>query len=259
MSRQDTIDKVRRLAPWLADDSHVSPIEGGREEALRRLHSLDIGRYGKTRNHLDGGVLRTSPYIRHGVLSLAEVRDHALDDGPYAGGRGPEKFIQQLAWRDYFQRLLRADPDSAWRSIEPLKTGWREDDYAPDLSDDILNGETDSAAMNAFIRELVETGYLHNHARLYLASYVVHFRRVQWQAGAKWFLEHLLDGDLASNNFSWQWVASTNSNKPYYFNLDNLEMFAGNTVDTSYKRNKVFAGTYEDLRDRLFPHAEGSW
>ena len=64
---------------------------------------------------------------------------------------------------------------------------------------------------------------MHNHARMYLASYVVHFRRVRWQAGAEWFLTHLLDGNEASNNFSWQWVASTLSQKPYIFNLENVQ------------------------------------
>ena len=240
------------LAPWAQGEA--SPIVGGRAAADAALSAHDNHSYAKTRNALDGSVLRISPYVRHGVITLGELRDHALD----APGN-PEKFVQQLAWRDYFQRLYRQDPNAVWENREPYKTGFSHNDYADDLPDDIARGETGVAAMDGFIRELVETGYLHNHARLYLASYVVHWRRVKWQAGARWFLQHLLDGDPASNNFSWQWVASTHSNKPYYVNLDNLQRFGGAEVDTSYHRNKPLAGSYEDLRQRLFPHAEGSW
>ena len=252
VSRSDLIDRVKRLAPWA--EGEASPIRGGRDNAIVLIDRLDIDAYGKTRNSLDGAVLRVSPYIRHGVVTLAELRDRALDAPGW-----PEKFIQQLAWRDYFQRRYRQDPDGIWDNQEEYKTGFTHDDYADDLPEDITNGETGVAAMDGFIAQLLKTGYLHNHARLYLASYVVHWRRVKWQTGARWFLSHLLDGDPASNNYSWQWVASTFANKPYYFNLDNLQHFAGDVVDTSYHRNKPLAGSYEDIKQRLFPNVEQDW
>ena len=99
--------------------------------------------------------------------------------------------------------------------MEEYKTGFKPSDYLDDLPEDIKKGETPTQVINSFIQELTQTGYLHNHARMYVASYVVHFRRVKWQAGAKFFMTHLLDGDLASNNFSWQWIASTFAGKPY--------------------------------------------
>jgi len=92
-----------------------------------------------------------------------------------------ERFLQQLAWRDYWQRLYRQHPDWIWNNVEDYKTGFNPDDYADDLPEDIA--------------------WLHNHARLYLASYICHWRRIKWQAGARWMLEHLLDGDPASNNW----------------------------------------------------------
>jgi deoxyribodipyrimidine photo-lyase len=103
------------------------------------------------------------------------------------------------------------------------------------------------------VRELYDTGYLHNQARMKLAAYVVHWRRVRWQAGAAWMLSRLLDGDLASNNLSWQWVASTFAAKPYLFNQENLQFvsrgrFAGVTPDGS----SPFAGDYDELARRLF-------
>ena len=89
---------------------------------------------------------------------------------------------------------------------------------------------------------------------MYVASYVVHWRRVRWQAGARWFLQHLLDGDPASNNLSWQWVASTFSKKPYIFNLDNVRRYAGDGVDTRADTNRCLDDTYEALSERLFPY-----
>ena len=240
------------MTPHLAeDDTALSPYPGGREAARARLGAMNAIAYAKTRNHLDGSVTRLSPYIRHGVIDLPTVRDTLL--ARVHTRRDAEKLAQQLAWRDYWQRLYAGLGERVWEDLEDYKTGFGPDAYADTLPDDICEARTESAAINAFLRELFETGWMHNHARLYVAAYVCHFRRVKWQAGAKLFLAHLLDGDPASNNLSWQWAASTFSHKPYYFNLDNLQTFGGHGVDTSYTHNKVFAGTYEDLHARLFP------
>jgi len=123
---------------------------------------------------------------------------------------------------------------------------------------DIEQGETGIACIDHFIQDLLQTGYMHNHTRMYVASYVVHFRRVKWQAGARWFLRHLLDGDPASNNFSWQWVASTFAHKPYFFNLDNVAKYCGNQVDCSPAHNQALDASYEQLEARLFPHKGAS-
>jgi deoxyribodipyrimidine photo-lyase len=92
------------------------------------------------------------------------------------------------------------------------------------------------------VRTLYETGYLHNHARMWLASYVVHVRKVDWRIAADWLYGHLLDGDLASNHLSWQWVAGTGSKKPYLFNAANVARYApapwhspGSVIDQSYE------------------------
>ena len=250
-ARAATVARLRAMTPHLSpDDTALSLFRGGREAALARLQAVDAQRYGKTRNHLDGAVTRLSPYIRHGVLGLAAVRDHVLTRSDR--GRA-EKFVQQLAWRDYWRRMHHQLGDRIWQDLEDYKTGFGPDAYADTLPDDIAAAETDSAAINHFLRELFETGWLHNHARLYVAGYVCHFRRVKWQAGARLFLAHLLDGDPAANNLSWQWAASTFSNKPYFFNLENLQNFCGPDVDTRYNANKVLAGSYEDIHARLFP------
>lgn len=235
-----------------ATDPNVSEgFIGGRKEAEKRLKQVKTGKaYEKTRNYLDGAVSRLSPYLRYGVLSLAEVRDFALDQA----GQSAYKFVNELGWRDYWQRLYREMGDDIWSDQEPYKTGIMVDDYADELPEDIANGETGVKLIDDIVRELRETGYLHNRLRMYFAAYVVHWRNVRWQAGASFFLTHLLDGDPASNNLSWQWVASTFSHKPYIFNLSNVRKFTQGQYDAPAAEigMEVFAGSYDDINRDLF-------
>lgn len=253
MTREEIAAELAAQFPEAAArDSSVSPVRGGRREALRQLDSAELSRYAFTRNYLDGQVTRLSAYIRHGALTLAEVRDHAFSKAKHPFH--VSKFIVELAWRDYYQRLYFKLGDRVWEDQEPYKTGYEPADYAGALPGDIPDGATGLACMDAFARELRETGYLHNHARMWVAAYVVHWRRVQWQAGARWFLSHLLDGDPASNNLSWQWVASTFSHKPYFFNRENLEKYTGGVYCRACpKRGHCdFEGSYQELAARLF-------
>lgn len=246
--RDQLVDYLRAEFPYLSAPDHISPISGGRAAGLAKLQKASLARYEKTRNRLDGDVTGLSPYLRHGVLELAEVRDHAF------ARKAPEKFINELAWRDYWQRLYRQLGDQIWQDLEDYKTGFSAAHYSPHLPEDVRAGQT-GTVMDLFIAELLHTGYLHNHARMYLAAYLVHWRRVRWQAGAKWFLEHLLDGDPASNNLSWQWVASTFSHKPYFFNADNLRKYAAGKYPQLLRgRLDPFEGSYQDLEAKLFPN-----
>jgi deoxyribodipyrimidine photo-lyase len=253
-NRDALVAHLKALTPWA--EGERSYIQGSRQKAEMKLANVDPVGYAETRNFGDGKITRLSPYIHHGILSLNEVRNDALTKCGHPGEI--TKFIQELAWRDFWQRALAANPDWAWNDIEPYKTGFTANDYSDDLPDDIARGETGIACMDAFIKELIYTGYIHNHARMYLASYVVHFHRIKWQVGARWFLTHLLDGDLASNNLSWQWVASTFSNKPYIFNLENVDKYFGKLIDTSPPANKPLHASYEELQIRLFPNSKGA-
>jgi deoxyribodipyrimidine photo-lyase len=274
------------LAPWFAGLSgEASPRRGGRREAERLLAAIDPLAYGQNRNHLAGAVTGLSPHIRHGVLSLAEVRDAVLASRrEHAGGvrhtgvanaaasgrpwHGPsrhpgERLIQQLAWRDYWQRLWAQWGEGVHCDREALKTGEPAEAYGSSLPADLANARTGLACIDAFVAELVGTGWLHNHARLWLASYVVHWRRLRWQLGARWFHAHLLDADGASNSLSWQWVASSFSSKPYIFNRANLERFAGPSFceacpaadrgGAGAAGGCPFEASYEALEERLFP------
>ncbi len=238
----------------LARDDQVSPMEGGQNAARARLEAVNPPVYGRTRNHLDGDVSRLSPYIRHGALALAEVRDHAISgDG---GEKSAWKFVNELGWRDFWQRVYRKTGDGVWEDREAYKTGWDAEDYGDTLPPMVEEGRTGLACMDGFARDLTETGYLHNHARMWMAAYVVHFLRIKWQAGARWFLTHLLDGDPASNNLSWQWVASTFSGRPYFFNRENLEKYTDGRYCAGCPKagSCPFDASYEELGARLFPH-----
>jgi deoxyribodipyrimidine photo-lyase len=248
--RATLIAYVTELAPWA--EGEPSTIQGNRYQAETKLTEIDLIAYARTRNFGAGKVTGLSPYIHHGIVSLNEVRNHALRQ--CSEPIQATKFIQELAWRDFWQRILAANPSWAWEDVEPYKTGFSQQDYGDTLPEDITQGRTGVACLDAFINQLVTSGYVHNHARMYLASYVVHFRRIKWQAGARWFLQHLLDGDVASNNLSWQWVASTFSQKPYIFNLENVDKYFGKLVDTSPLSNQPLDASYEVLLARLFPN-----
>ncbi|MFT4798024.1 MAG: deoxyribodipyrimidine photo-lyase [Candidatus Azotimanducaceae bacterium] len=232
------------------EDSRVSPFLGGEKAARARLQDIDPVDYCRSRNYYAGAVTRLSPYIRHGILHPEAVRQQALAKAP---AKEIEKFIQELTWRFFWQRTYQQHPEWIWQDIEPYKTGFLKDEYFADLPIDIEQGTTGVACIDHFIQDLLQTGYMHNHTRMYVASYLVHFRRVKWQVGARWFLRHLIDGDLASNNFSWQWVASTFAHKPYFFNLENVAKYCGKHVDCSPERNQVLDATYAQLEARLFP------
>ena len=233
-------------------EGSLSPLRGGRQAAEERLNKVDPRRYAKSRNHLRGAVTGLSPYIRHGVLSLSEVRDAVFqrirnrDEGT--------KLINELGWRDFWQRMWIDLGDGIHDSQEELKTGHDPASYQRDLPEDIRDGRTNLACMDAFQNELVTTGWLHNHARMWMAAYVVHWRRVHWKAGADWFLQHLIDGDPASNHLSWQWVASSFSHKPYFFNKGNLERFSdGRFCEDCPSANQCpFEGSYDQLESQLF-------
>jgi len=253
--RAELIKYICQQFPYATKiDGHPSETRGGRQAAEATLAKVDPARYASTRNYLDGAVTRLSPYLRHGVLSLAEVRRFAL--GKASNPQKATKLINELGWRDYFQRVYYELAGDIWHDLEEYKTGHQPKDYAQELPEDIREGTTGLDCIDAFSRELRETGYLHNHVRMWLAAYVVHWRKVRWQAGARWFLTHLLDGDPASNNLSWQWVASTFSHKPYIFNRQNLERFTNNAhcKECPLNGSCELDADYDLLTRHLFPH-----
>lgn len=242
-----------RFKDWILDDSEFaeSPIQGGLLHANKKLDRLDFEYYSKSRNYLSGGVSKLSAYIEHGLIDPTTILKY-IDSN--SDRENAYIFLKQLSWRDFFAKRYKENPESVWLDLQLYKTGFDASDYTDHLPADIAEAETDVAVINQFIKEMKANGYLHNHARLYLAAYIVHWRHVKWQVGARWMLKYLIDGNIASNNFSWQWVASTGSSKPYIFNLENVRKFASDEhYNLNTKDNEPIAHSYEALKKRLFP------
>ncbi|NBX56814.1 MAG: deoxyribodipyrimidine photolyase, partial [Betaproteobacteria bacterium] len=189
--------------------------------AQARLQAFHPYQYAQSRNHLDGAVSMLSPYLTHGFLTVPEVAAHV-----YRVHRMSvqHKFIFELAWREYFLHVHDAIGDDVYQDIH--QGVLPADAYTNNLPEDVRQGSTGVPAIDQSVRQLYFNGYLHNHARLWVASYLVHIRKVHWRAGADWMYSHLLDGDIASNHLSWQWVAGTGSSKPYLFNAANVALHA---------------------------------
>ena len=186
-----------------------------------RLAAIRPFEYAQTRNHIDGAVSMLSPYLTHGFLTVPQVADH-LYKVHRMGAQ--HKLIYELAWREYFQHVHEHLADQV---LSNLHEGVLPDDaYSQSVPDDVRRGASGVPAIDQAVRQLYFNGYIHNHARLWLASYLVHMRKVHWRAGAEWMYSHLLDGDIASNHLSWQWVAGTGSSKPYLFNAENVAIHA---------------------------------
>lgn len=186
---------------------------------LERVAEIDPVRYGTTRNFADGAVSYLSPYISRGVISTRQIMESVLQKGysPYA----IEKFIQELAWRDYWQQSLIANGEkinSDLKRSQPkgLKEG---------LPVNILHHQTGIEAIDDGIKSFYKTGYLHNHLRMYIASLSCNMAQCKWKMPAQWMYYHLLDADWGSNALSWQWVAGSNSNKLYYANQENINKY----------------------------------
>ena len=222
---------VREQLPFTGYE--LSPWLGGRTEGLRRLAAFDVSAYARTRNLVGSGsgVSHLGPYIRHGLITLTECRTAAIRK---SGGNPPIKFLQELAWREYYQRVYEQLGDAIMHTnleSPKVKLGNRP------LPDDIRFGSTGLACMDENINELRETGYMYNHARMWVASYIIHHRKVAWHHGAQLFLQHLLDGDPASNSLGWQWIASTYSHKPYLFDQGNVQRFSDHCSRCAAARN----------------------
>ena len=214
-----------------------------RAAALARIAAVRPADYARTRNAIEGAVTQLSPYITHGLVTLPEVLAGVASRHPLDL---QHKFVFELGWREFFRHVWAQRGDAILQSLHegPMP----EDCYASELPIDIRQARTGVPAIDMAVRTLYATGMLHNHARMWLASYVVHLRKVHWRAGADWLYAHLLDGDLASNHLSWQWVAGTGSSKPYLFNAENVARYApadwhseGSVIDRSYDALDVIA------------------
>jgi hypothetical protein len=194
-------------------------------EALDEFLPRAGSAYARDRNQDLGVSRRTvselSPYLRHRLVTEREVVGAVLERHTLGAA---EKFVQEVFWRTYWKGWLEQNPE-VWRRYR------RDVDRAVDAGvpagyEEAVAGRTGIDAMDAWVRELVDTGYLHNHTRMWFASIWIFTLGLPWQLGADFFYRHLLDGDAASNTLSWRWVAGLQTaGKTYLATASNISRF----------------------------------
>ena len=232
-----------------------------RESGLARLLQFVPAagpQYARTRNFDFGPDRRgntsvLSPYVRHRLLVETELLTAALRaHSPREAG----KFVDEVFWRTYFKGWLEQHP-SAWSqyktAVAALLKDLESDASLLDRYNSATAGNTGIDCFDAWARELVETGYLHNHARMWFASIWVFTLELPWQLGADFFLRHLLDGDPASNTCSWRWVSGLHTpGKTYLARVSNIV----NYTDGRFNPQGQLATSAEPMTEATPPGLE---
>ena len=209
-----------------------------REQALQQLKDFSenfLSNYARDRNFDFGPDKRTntsclSKYITHRIIDEEEVIKSANSKYPYIK---IEKFIQEVFWRTYWKGWLELKP-AVFQSYKSDLVKLNEQKQSKSYQD-AIDGKTEIECFNDWVNELKQSGYLHNHARMWFASIWIFTLKLPWQLGADFFLKHLLDGDVASNTLSWRWVAGLHTKGKHY-------------VAASWNINKFSAKKYNHLK-----------
>jgi deoxyribodipyrimidine photo-lyase len=207
----------------------VSPsFPSGEQEALVRLEEFlfqHIYSYGENRNRMElNSTSSLSPYIHFGMLGLRQAvsaaRQAMVEARDEIAKRSAETWLNELIWREFYIQILFHFPYVSDRAFNPslANIAWR--NGASDFNT-WKEGRTGVPIVDAAMRQLKEIGWLHNRARMIVASYLVKDLLIDWRWGEKYFMEQLLDGDQAANNGGWQWVAGTGTDAAPYFRIFN--------------------------------------
>jgi deoxyribodipyrimidine photo-lyase len=210
------------------------------ERIIQQVKDYDSSRYHSTRNYTNGAVTAWSPYISRGLLSpvfIMEILKSKYSKQAWLG------FMQQMAWREYFQRVWQAKGNMI---LQDLKTP-QANQVLPHSPNAIISAATSITAIDKAIQDLYKEGYLHNHLRMYISMLHSNIFKAAWLPGAKWMYAHLLDHDPAANYLSWQWVAGTSSSKQYVANQENINKYTGTN-----QRHTFLDTAYENLTTAIF-------
>jgi len=209
---------------WAAGfESRWTPGEAGALTALGVFIEERLRDYAEGRDLLgEDGTSRLSPHLHFGEISPVQIRrsvEVAVMHDP-ALQRGADKFYAELGWRDFSANLLfhwPTLPEANWRAqFDAFE--WRDDDAAFAAW---TKGQTGYPVVDAGMRELWATGYMHNRARMIVASFLIKHLLIDWRRGEEWFWDTLVDADLANNAASWQWVAGSGADASPYFRIFN--------------------------------------
>lgn len=183
------------------------------------MQSIQPIAYCRNRNFIDGDVTYLSPYISRGVISTKQVFDFLKAQN--FDLKQIEKFVQELAWRDYWQQIWKTKSDAINQDFKQEQANVEH----RQIPSAVLKVSTSIQAIDGAIEALYATGYMHNHVRMYVAAIACNLGHAHWHQPAQWMYYHLIDGDWASNALSWQWVAGSNSKKKYFANQANINKY----------------------------------
>jgi len=198
--------------------------EAGSAAAKKALHGFTkkLGEY-KTDRDIPSlkGTSRLAMYLKNGSLTTAQIIAHlGLQKARYDRGDGPSRFLKELVWREFYYHILYHRPDVEKHAFleKYRKIRWKND---RNLFAHWCAGTTGFPIVDAGMRELNSTGWMHNRVRMIVSSFLCKDLLIDWRWGEKYFMEKLLDGDLAANNGNWQWAASTGCDPQPYFRIFN--------------------------------------
>ena len=207
--------------------------EASRAKAIEKLNHFienNLTDYSKLRNFDLGPDSRSnvsclSPYITHGIINEKEIIKKSLDKFSFAKN---EKFIQEVLWRTYWKGWLELRPN-VWNDYLVDLKKIREDFEDNKEYLNAIGGKTNIECFNYWVNELKENNYLHNHTRMWFASIWIFTLELPWQLGAEFFMQHLYDGDAASNTLGWRWVAGIQTQGKHYLASEwNIKKFTNN-------------------------------
>ena len=207
--------------------------DASRAAALNKLNNFveqNLAEYSKLRNFDFGPEKRTnvsclSPYITHGVINEREIIEKSLSKFSFSKN---EKFIQEVLWRTYWKGWLELRPN-VWTDYLIELNKIREDFKDNQNYNNAIEGKTNIECFNYWVNELKENNYLHNHTRMWFASIWIFTLELPWQLGAEFFMQHLYDGDAASNTLGWRWVAGVQTQGKHYLASEwNIKKFTNN-------------------------------
>jgi len=218
-----------RLLPGVPWDAGIrsfwEPGEEGARDRISRFLDEAMAGYPDLRDRPDlDGTSRLSPYLHFGCVSARQVwhavQSRAAADSTPGAARGAEAFLRQLAWREFAHHLLYHFPDTVHAPLrkEFALFPWRDD---PEGLVAWQKGKTGYPLVDAGMRQLWTTGWMHNRVRMVVASFLVKDLLIPWRKGAAWFLDTLADADLANNTLGWQWVAGCGADAAPYFRVFN--------------------------------------
>jgi len=236
---------------------HFLPSRAKALEQLDHFIENNLVEYSKLRNFDFGpnkknNISYLSPYITHGIISEIEIIKQSLNKFSFSKN---EKFIQEVLWRVYWKGWLELRPN-VWSDylteLKKIKNDFKDNQNYHEA----IEGKTNTECFNQWILEIKENNYLHNHTRMWFASIWIFTLELPWQLGAEFFMQHLYDGDAASNTLGWRWVAGIQTQGKHYvasewnikkFTNDRFQKIKLNENASPIFSSKTYAANIKDF------------